>query len=115
MDKKTKPNDDNPFDKPLLQRLIELTEQKSLFDLVFENPGARVFTFLPEGAECDNTEVCEDPLKAGTLYFMSTRKPVIVITDEFFTILKNGPDFMNSLKLAESIRQTEYFKKLKSN
>lgn len=102
--------DDNPFTKPLLERLTEITPQKSLFDLIFENPDARVFTFEAEAGKCINTEVCEDPLNVATFYFMRTRKPAIVITDKFYTILKNGPDFMASLKLAESIRQAECFK-----
>ncbi len=96
--------------KPLLDKLIERTPQKDLFDVIFENPDLVIFTCNKEAEGVDNTVVCEDPQKEGTAYVMRTKKSAIIITNRFYTIITYGPDCMAAIKLAESIRQTEFMK-----
>ena len=87
-----------------------MSPKVELYDLLIENPDLKVFTSDKKSAGLDNVEVCDDPLKTGTLYVMRTKKAAIIITDRLYMKIKPGSDVMNAIKLAESIRQDEYFK-----
>ncbi len=101
---------DDWISKPLLDKLIERTPQKDLFDVIFENPDLVIFTCNKEAEGVDNTVVCEDPQKEGTAYVMRTKKSAIIITNRFYTIITDAPACMAAIKLAESIHQTEIMK-----
>ncbi len=103
--------DDNWIAKPLVDKLIEATPQKSLFDLVMENPGVEIFTCHEDMEYLPDVHVVEDPLKEGMLYVMHNKKPAIVITEKTYSKINPGPDCMQALKLHSAIRQEEWINK----
>jgi hypothetical protein len=102
--------DDDWIAKPLLDKLIEATPRKSLFDLVMENPGVEVFTCYKDIEELPGVHVAADSLKEAILYVMHDKKPAIVITEKTYSKIDPGPDCMQALKLHSVIRQAEYSK-----
>lgn len=102
--------DDNWIAKPLLDKLIEATLQKSLFDLVMDNPSVEIFTCHKDDEKLDNVRVVDEPLKEGICYVMRTKKAAIVVTKRFYTIINPGPDCMQAIKLHSAIRQDEFIK-----
>lgn len=99
--------------RPLLEQIIDRSPPKSLLETLLHWHN-RVFTEDDEHRGLPNTEVVSDAGMAGIGYIRKTSQPCIVITKNWWTILRNGADCMALIRLRSAIRQDEWIENRKA-